>query len=130
METPEQILKKENTSHRETTLLGLHLEIQTSLYHKRNFYNLNVVRFPCKSSTISLKMFFATIIAEICRICGANSSVVELIKTSKVFLYRMMGQGVHLLGVKKVLAKMINRQVPHFENYDTNNRGLIQQLLT
>ena len=74
-------------------------------------------------------MFFATIIAEICPICRANSSVVELIKTSKVFLYRMLGQGVHLLGVKKVLVKMINRQVLQFEKCNTDTRNLIQQLL-
>ena len=54
---PELILKKENTSHTETTFLDLHLcinagQIQTSLYDKRNSYNFNVVRFPFKSSTI------------------------------------------------------------------------------
>ena len=62
----ELILKKEITSHRETTFLDLHLcinegQIQTSLYDKRNSYNFNVVRFPYKSSTIPSKMFFATI---------------------------------------------------------------------
>ena len=66
---PELILKKENTS-------DLHLcinegQIQTSLYDKRNSYNFNVVRFPFKSSTISSKMFFAVISAEILRICQA-----------------------------------------------------------
>ena len=70
----ELILKKENTSHTETTFLDLHLcinkvQIQTSLYDKRNSYNLNVGRFPYKSSTIRSKMFFVTISAEILRIC-------------------------------------------------------------
>ena len=70
----ELILKKENTSHTETTFLDLHLcinegQIQTTLYDKRNSYNSNVLRFPYKSSNIPSKMFFATISAEILRIC-------------------------------------------------------------
>ena len=71
---PDLILKKEKTSHTETAFLDFHLyinerQIDTSLYDKRNSYNFNVVRFPYKSSTIPSKMFFATISAEICRIC-------------------------------------------------------------
>ena len=54
---PELILKKESTSHTETTFLDLHLcinegQIQTSLYDKRNCCNFNVVRLPYKSSTM------------------------------------------------------------------------------
>ena len=68
--TSELILKMENTSHRQTTFLDLHLcinegQIQTSLYDKKNSYNFNVVRFSYKSNTIPSKMFFATIRAEI-----------------------------------------------------------------
>ena len=88
----ELILKKENTSHTETTFLDLHLsinevQIQLSLYDKRNPYNFNFVRLPYKSSAIPSKMFFATISAEILRNCRAPSSVVQFIKTSKVFLH-------------------------------------------
>ena len=75
-------------------------------------------------------MFFATITAEILRICRATSSVVQLIKTSTVFLHRMLRQGADQLGVKKVLLKTINRHVLQFEKYNTNNRDLIQQILT
>ena len=92
---PELILKKEVTSHTETTFLDLHLylsegQIQTSLYDKRNSYNFNIVRFPFKSSTIPSTMFFATICAAILQICRVTSSVVQFIKTSKVFLHRML----------------------------------------
>ena len=129
------ILKKENTSHTETTFLDLHLcinegQIQTSLYDKRNFYNFNFVRFPYKSSTIPSKVFFATISYETLRICRATSSMVQFIKTSKVFLHRMLRQGEDPLGVKKILVKMINPHTLQFEKYNTNNRDLIQQLLT
>ena len=75
-------------------------------------------------------MFLATISAEILRICRATSSVVQFIKTSKVFLHRMLRQGVDPLDVKKVLVKMINRHVLQFAKDNTKNRDLIQQLLT
>ena len=128
------ILKKENTSHTETTFLDLHLcinkgQIQTSLHDKRNSCNFNVVRFPYKNSTIPAKKFFASISAEILQICRATSSVVQFIKKSKVSLCQMLRQGADPLGIKKVLVKMINRHALHFEKYNTNNRDLIQQLL-
>ena len=127
-------MKKENTSHTETTFLDLHLcinegQIQTTLYDKRNSYNSNVLRFPYKSSNIPSKMFFATISAETLRICQRTSSVLQFIKISKFFLHRMLRQGADPLGVKKVLVKMINHHTLQFEKYDTNNRDLIQQLL-
>ena len=83
---PELILKKKNTSHTETTFLVLHFcidegQIQTSLFDKRSSYHFNVVRFPYKSSTIPSKVFFATISAEILRICRTISSVGQFIKS-------------------------------------------------
>ena len=116
----ELILKKENTSHTETTSLDLHVcinegQFQTSLYDKRNSYNFKLLRFPYKSSNIPSKMFFATINAEILRICQAISSEAQFIKTSKAFLNRMLRQGADPLGVKKVLVKMVNRHGLQFE---------------
>ena len=63
----ELILKKEITSHRETTFLDLHLcinegQIQTSLHHKSNSYNFNVVRFLYKSSNIQQKCFLQSLV--------------------------------------------------------------------
>ena len=75
-------------------------------------------------------MFFATISAEILRICRATSSVVQFIRTSKAFLHRMLSQGADPLGFKKVLVKMINSHALQFEKYNANNINLIQQLLT
>ena len=75
-------------------------------------------------------MFFATISAEILRICQGTFSAVQFIKTSKVFLDRMLRQGADPLAVKKALVKMIKRHAFQFEKYSTNNRDLIQQLLT
>ena len=85
--------------------------------------------FPYKSSTIPSKLFSATSSVEILRICRATFSVVQFIKTPKVFVDRMLRQRADPLGVKKVLVKMMNRHVLQFEKYTTNNRNLIQQLL-
>ena len=132
--TAELILKKGNTLHTDITFLDLHLfinegQIETSLYDKRNSYNVNVVRFAYKGSTTPSEIIFATVSAGIFRICWATSSVVQFIKTSKVFLHQMLKQGADLLGIEKVLVKMMNHHVLQFENYNTNNRDLIQQLL-
>ena len=126
----ELILKKENISHTETTFLDLQLcinegQIQISSYDKRNCYNFNAVKFPYKSSTIPSNMFFANINAEILRICQATSSVVQFIKTCKVFLHQMLRQRADPLRVKKVLVKMINRLALQFQKYNTNNEDLI-----
>ena len=75
-------------------------------------------------------MLFATISTEILGICRATSSVVQVMKTSKVFLHQMLRQGTFLLGVKKVLVKMINRHVLQFDKYNTNNRDLIQHFFS
>ena len=75
-------------------------------------------------------MFFGNISAEILRICRATSSVVQFIKTCKVFLHQMLRQGADPLRVKKVLVKMINRHALQFEKYNTNYRDLIQEVLT
>ena len=64
------------------------------------------MRFPYKSSTISLKMLFATISAETLQVCRATSSVVQFIKASEAFLHQMLRQGADPLGVKKVLVKI------------------------
>ena len=93
--SPKQILNKENTSQAETTFLDLRLcrneaQTQTSLYDKMNSCNVNVLRFPYKSSTVPWKMVFATINSEILWICRKTSLVVQIIKTSKVFLNRFL----------------------------------------
>ena len=64
-------------------------------------------------------MFFATISAEILRICRVTSSVVQFIKTSKVFLHRILIQRADALCIKKALFKMINRHALQFEKYNT-----------
>ena len=59
----ELILKKENTSHTETTFLDLHLcrtedQIQTSLYDKRNSYNFHIKVAPYNQNSLNLSSNF------------------------------------------------------------------------
>ena len=42
----------------------------------------------------------------------------------------MLRQGADSLGATKVLVNMIKRHVFQFEKYNTNNRDILQQLLT
>ena len=42
----------------------------------------------------------------------------------------MLRQQADQLGVKKVLFKTINHHVLKFEKYNSNNRDLVQQILT
>ena len=65
------------------------------LYKKRNSYNFNIVRFLYKNSTIPLKMFLATISAEILQICTATFAVAtfavaQFIKTYHIFLHQIL----------------------------------------
>ena len=125
----EVILKKENTSH----TLDLHLcinegQIQTSLYDKRNYYNLNIVRFPYKCTTIPSKKFFATS-SQKYFVSLNQLVVVQFVKTSTVFPHQMLRQGADPLGGKKVLVKMVNRHILQYEKYSTSNRYLIYQIL-
>ena len=54
---------------------------------------------------------------------------VKTFKTSKVFLSQKFRQVTDLLGVKKVLIKMINRHILQFKKYNANNKGLFQEPL-
>ena len=55
-----------------------------------------------------------------------TSSVLQFIKTSKIFLDRLLRQGGDPLVIEKVLVKMINRHALEFEKFHTNNRDLTQ----
>ena len=66
-------------------------------------------------------MYLCIYVSEILRICRATSSVAQFIKTSKVFLHRMLRQGSDPLGVKKVLVKTINSHALQFEKSATFN---------
>ena len=77
---PEMELKLENNDIHSATYLDLDAEIKdrvinTKFFNKSDaFKKLIVVRMPYKCSNIPLKMFYATVSAEILRICRATSN--------------------------------------------------------
>ena len=76
---PEELeLKKENALNTETNFLELNIKIQDriflhKIFDKRDNFGFHINRLPFKSSNIPSKMFYATINAEILRICRASS---------------------------------------------------------
>ena len=92
------------------TYLELGLEIKdhviySKLFDKRDAFSFSVVRMPYKSSNIPYKMFYATISAEVLRICRAT------------FDYTSFLEGVSKLItiMQKQKAKTIISQ--HWENF-------------
>ena len=132
---PEELeLKRENANDYEATFLDLHLtinngQITTKLYDKRNSYNFYIVRFPYKSSNLPSKMFFATIGAEILRICRANTDFLNFVSSCKILLQRMLKQGANKSGIKNVLNKMLGRHEYCFQKFDKTHTEISNALL-
>ena len=72
-------LKVENEKNYSASYLDLAIELkegiaETKLYDQRDIFKFSVVRMPYKSSNIPQKMFYATIGAEVLRICRTTSN--------------------------------------------------------
>ena len=86
-------------------------QIRVKLKHlhmiKRNPTVLTMWIFHVKVALFRQKWFFLTISVEKLWICRATSSVVQCIKSCKVFLHGMLKIGSDSLSVKQILIKMI-----------------------
>ena len=136
-------LNKENDSDNHATFLDLDITITdnkfvTKLYDKRDSYNFDIVRLPYKNSNMPSKMFYATIGAELIRICRATSGYNEFIISTKSLLNRMRNQGslnkmknqgssIHC--VKRVLMNTMNRHWKTFSKYNLSITDIINNLL-
>ena len=78
---------------------------------------MSVVRMPYKCSNIPLKMFYATVSAEILRICRATSSYKFFLDCAHKLVCRMQQQGADICGTKRVLLKMMSRHWQPFEKF-------------
>ena len=88
---------------------------ETKLYDKRDTFKFSVVRMPYKSSNnIPQMMFYATIGAEVLRICRATSNYDSFKDSASKLITRMCSQGADTEGIQRVLTKMINR---HWESF-------------
>ena len=109
---PEMVLKVENQLNTESSYLDLDLKVEnrifnSRLYDKRDAFHFSVVRMPYKCSNMPYKMFYSTISAEVLRICRATSNYSFFLDSVKKIISRMSKQGADILGIKKVVTKMM-----------------------
>ena len=120
---PEMVLKVENQLNTESSYLDLDLKVEnrifnSRLYDKRDAFHFSVVRMPYKCSNMPYKMFYSTISAEVLRICRATSNYSFFLDSAKKLISRMSKQGADAVGIKKVVTKMMCRQLQPFEKFD------------
>ena len=118
----EMEVKKENEVDTAASYLELGLAINddrvtSKLYDKRDAFKFSVVRLPYICSNIPLKMYYATIGAEILRIGKATSEYSFFLESVSTLLRRMKKQGADGPGIKKILRKMIGRHREHFVKF-------------
>ena len=111
---PELELKKENINNTSANFLDINIKIQTSkcvtsLYDKQDSFSFDIVRMPFRHSNIPCVMFYATINAEILRICKATSHVETFCITSQTLFNRMKKQGANYSKLKSNLEKLLSR---------------------
>ena len=91
---------------------------ETKRFDKRDTFKFSVVRMPYKRSKIPQKMFYATIGAEILRICRATSSYDSFKDCARKLITRMCSQGADTQGIQQVVIKMINRHSEPFVKFN------------
>ena len=132
---PELVLNKENISDLKTTFLDLLIEILGDqflyrLYDKRDAFPFHIVRFPFLCSNLPSKMFYATISAEILRICRASLSFDSFLLSALPFLQRMKKQGAKKESVKGSLHKLFTRHFSSFTKYGLQKEEVLNNLLS
>ena len=95
---PELTLKKENSSHKETAFLDLHLHInegqmQICLYDKRNSYILKAVSFLYKSSSITSKTLLQPLVPNYLGSAKQLPLWCSLLKHLRLFYAEYFGRG-------------------------------------
>jgi hypothetical protein len=74
-------------------------------------------------------MFYATIQAEILRICRATAQYTSYIEACDPFLKRMVRQGANKNDLKQPLQNMIFRHFKEFEKYNLQKEQLLKEIL-
>ena len=107
---PEMELKVENENNYSASYLDLAIELnegiaETKLFDIRTTFKFSAVRMPYKRSNIPQKMFYATISAEVLRICRATSNYNSFLDSACKLITRMCIQGADTQGIQRVLLK-------------------------
>ena len=126
---PEMELKVENENNYSASYLDLAIELnegiaETKLFDKRTTFKFSVARMPYKRSNIPQKMFYATISAEVLRICRATSNYNSFLDSARKFITRMCSQGEDTQGIQRVVTKMINRHWEPFVKFNLSSEQI------
>ena len=100
------------------------MEVSQKLFDKRETFKFSEVGMPYKRSNIPQKMFYATIGAEVLRICRATSNYVFFLDSSRKLITRMCSQGADTEGIQRVLTKMINRHWEPFVKFNLSSEKI------
>ena len=130
---PEMELKVENENNYSASYLDLAIELnegiaETKLFDKRDTFKFSVVRMPYKRSNIPQMMFYATIGAEVLRICRATSNYDFLLDSSRKLMTRMCSQGADTEGIQRVLSKMIHRHWEPFVKFNLSSEKIASDI--
>ena len=79
---------------------------------------------PYKRSNIPQKMFYATISAEVLRICRATSHYKFFLDSAHKLIIRMRNQGADTQGIQRVVTKMINRHWEPFVKFNLSSEQI------
>ena len=126
-------LKLENENNYSASYLDLAIELnegiaETKLFDKRDTFKFSVVRMPYKRSNIPQKMFYATIGAEVLRICRATSNYDSFKDSARKLITRMGNQGADTQGIQRVVIKMINRHWEPFVKFNLSSEKIASDI--
>ena len=79
---------------------------------------------PYKRSNIPQKMFYATIGAEVLRICRATSNYDSFKDSARKLITRMGNQGADTQSIQRVVIKMINRHWEPFVKFNLSSEKI------
>ena len=127
-------LKKENITSDETSFLELKINISdrcfhTKLYDKRNAFGFHICRLPFKDSNIPRRMFYASICAEVLRICRATSNLDDTVQSVKSLITRMYNQGATKQALKVSLTKSLNKHHFSMAKFHSSTEAIVNKFL-
>ena len=131
---PELELKKENNGNKQATFLDLDIlvnddKFEVKLFDKRDDFPFSIVRMPFYSSDMPSSIFYASIGAEIPRICRATTNVGHFKLSAKSLITRMMKQGAIESRVDRSLKKLFGRHNGVFNNIASTATDFVELLL-
>ena len=105
------------------------INLKLSFFDKRDSFPFSIVRMPFCSSNMPSSIFYASIGAEVLRICGATTNIGHFKDSTKSFITRMMKQGAKDNKVDRALRKSFGRHSSLFVNIASTATGFVKLLM-